>query len=155
EIIVTCAVVHISFVLFLFGHRETWLYSFPVLILGLAALAPLSRPNRSVLWLLALLLLVSDRSKALEVLRRYKTEAPSTITRNLWADRAERAEWEHALELTQGQQPVLLALCEGGALLFPGFEPPIVGYLTPGSALPSEVSRKAAQLAQARMIISA
>src|SRR5262249_18674516 len=36
-----------------------------------------------------------------------------------------------------------------------GFEPPIVGYLTPGNAIPSEVSRKAAQLARARMIISA
>jgi hypothetical protein len=155
EIIVTCAAVHTAFVLFLFGHRETWLYSFPALILGLSALAPLSRPNRSVLWLLAFLLLINDRSKALEVLRRYTTEAPSVITKNLWADRAERAEWENALKLTQGQQPVLLALCEGGTLLFPGFEPPIVGYLTPGNSLPGEVSRKAAQLAQARMIISA
>ena len=155
EIIVTCAAVHSAFVLFLFGHRETWLYSFPMLILGLAALAPLSRPNRSVLWLLAFLLLINDRSKAIEVLRHYRTDAPSTITQNLWADWAERAEWEHALKLTQGQQPVLLALCEGGALLFPGFEPPIVGYLTPGNTLPGEVSRKAAQLGQAPMIISA
>jgi hypothetical protein len=155
EIIVTCAAVHIAFVLFLFGHRETWLYSFPMLILGLAALAPIGRWNRSVLSVLVLLLLINDRSKAVEVLRRYKTESPSAATLNLWADPAERAEWSRALELTRGQKPVLLALCEGGALLIPGFEPPTVGYLTPGNALAGEVARKAAQLNTARMIISA
>jgi hypothetical protein len=155
EIVVTCASVHIAFVAFLFGHRETWLYSFPMLVLGLATLAPRGHWHRSVLWALAILLLINDRSKAMEVIRRYRTEAPSARALNLWADSGERMEWERALELTRGQQPVLLAMCEGGALLIPGFERPVVGYLVPGNALPGEVARKAAQLAAAPMIVSA
>jgi hypothetical protein len=155
EIVVSCASAHIAFVVFLFGHRETWLYSFPMLVLVLATLAPRGRWHRSVLWVLAVLLLVNDRSKAMEVLRHYRTEAPSESTLNLWANPTERTEWELALELTRGRQPILLAMCEGSALHIPGFEPPVVGYLVPGNALPGEVARKAAQLATAPMIISA
>ena len=39
EIIATCAAVHLGFVVLLFGHRGTWFYSLPMLILGLATLA--------------------------------------------------------------------------------------------------------------------
>ncbi len=157
EIIATCAAVHLGFVVLLFGHRGTWFYSLPMLILGLATLAaggPRPRP-RSALWLLAVLLLVSDRSKAVEIVRCWKTEAPAAVTLNLWADAAEREEWARVLELTRGERPALLAMCDGGALLTPGFAPPEVGYLVPGNALPAEVRRKAAQLASATMIISA
>ncbi len=155
EIVATCAVVHIVFVVFLFGHRTNWLYSLPMLILGLAALASRGRRHRAVLWVLAALLLVSDRSKAVDILRRWRTDAPSAATLNLWADSVERAEWQQAQELTRGRQPVLVAMCDGGALLIPGFASPSVGYLIPGIVLPVEVERKAAQLATAPMIIAA
>lgn len=155
EVIATCAAVHLGFVVLLFGHRGTWFYSLPMLILGLATLAAGGPRLRSVLWLLVVLLLVSDRSKAVEIIRRRKTDAPSAVTLNLWADPAERDEWARCLELTRGEQPALLAMCDGGALLTPGFAPPEVGYLVPGNALPAEVQRKAAQLASAPMIISA
>ena len=155
EIIATCAAVHLGFVVLLFGHRGTWLYSLPMLILGLATLAAGGPRPRSALWLLVVLLLVSDRSKAVEIVRRWKTESPSAVTLNLWADAAERDEWARVLELTRGKRPALLAMCDGGALLTPGFAPPEVGYLVPGNALPAEVRRKAAQLASALMIISA
>jgi hypothetical protein len=154
EVCATCAFVHLAFVLILFGHRGTWFYSWPMLILGLATLARRGPWPRAALGVLALLLLVNDRSKAADILRRWKTEAPSAATLNLWADPIEQAEWSRALEWTRGQQPVLLAMCDGGALLIPGFAPPTVGYLAPGNALPAEVRRKAAQLAAATMIIS-
>jgi hypothetical protein len=155
EVCATCAVVHLGFVLFLFGHRGTWFYSWPMLILGLATLARRGPWHRSALWVLALLLLVNDRSKAADLLRRWRTETPNVTTLNLWADPREQAEWARALEWTRGRQPVLLAMCEGGALLIPGFAPPTVGYLAPGNALPAEARRKAAQLAAATMVISA
>ncbi len=155
EIIATCAAVHLGFVVLLFGHRGTWFYSLPMLILGLATIATGGPRPRVALWLLAFLLLVSDRSKAMELVRRWKTESPSAVTLNLWFDAAERDEWARLLELTRGERPALLAMCDGGALLTPGFAPPEVGYLVPGNALPAEVQRKAAQLASASVIISA
>ncbi len=155
EIIATCTGVHLAFVVLLFGHRGTWFYSLPMLILGLAAMATVGPRFRSVVLLLCALLLVSDRSKAVELIRRWKTESPSAVTLNVWADAAERDEWAHCLELTRGEQPVLLAMCDGGALLTPGFAAPEVGYLVPGNAIPAEVHRKAVQLASSQVIISA
>jgi hypothetical protein len=153
EIIATCAAVHIGFVVLLFGHRGTWLYSLPMLILGLATLAAGGPRPRCAIWLLAVLLLVNDRSKAMEIIRCWKTESPSAVTLNLWADAAVRDEWAQALELTRGERPALLATCDGAALLSSGFAPPEVGYLVPGNPLPVEVQRKAAQLAAAPMIV--
>jgi hypothetical protein len=155
ELCATCAFVHIGFIVLIFGHRGTWFYSLPMLILGLATLASRSRWHKMALGVLIVLLLVSDRSKALDLFHRRQTEIPSVVTLNLWADAQERAEWARALELTHDKQPVLFAMCEGGALLIPGFASPIGGYFVPGNALPAEVRRKVAQLAVAQMIISA
>lgn len=155
EVVATCAAVHIGFVVALFGHRGTWTYSLPMLVLGLAALARRDRRHQAVVWLLAAALLVSDRSKAVALLQRWESQAPTAATLGLWASPEERAEWAKALELTRGGRPVLFAMCEGGALLIPGFEPPIGGYFIPGYTLPSEARRKAAQLARAPFIISA
>jgi hypothetical protein len=124
-------------------------------VFGLAVLAARSPSHRICVLVLVALLLISDRSKAMDIIRRWKTEAPSPVTLNLWANPQEQAEWAMAVRLTQGKQPVLFAMCEGGALLIPGFAPPIGGYFVPGNALPVEVQRKNAQLAAAQMIISA
>lgn len=155
EMIATCTGVHLAFVVLLFGHRGTWFYSLPMLVLGLATLATVGWRMRSLLWLLIVLLLVSDRSKAVEIFRRWKTEAASGMTLNVWADPEERDEWARCLELARGERPALLAMCDGAALLTPGFAPPEVGYLVPGNAVPAEVHRKADQLASATVIFSA
>ena len=155
ELVATCAAVHLGFVVVLFGHRGTWFYSLPMLILGLATMATVGPRIRTAVLLLVVLVVISDRSKAVEILRRWRVETPTAVTMNLWADRAERDEWSRCLELTRGEQPALLAMCDGAALLAPGFAQPEVGYLVPGNALRAEVHRKAAQLAVAPTIISA
>jgi hypothetical protein len=155
EICLTCAVTHVGFIFLIFGHRGTWFYSLPMLILGLTLLADHGSWHRRFLWVLVVLVFISDRSKAIDILHHWKTDRPSTVTLNLWADPQEQAEWTRALQLTHGKQPVLLAMCDGGALLLPGFVPPAGGYFVPGNALEVEVQRKAAQLNVATMIISA
>jgi hypothetical protein len=104
---------------------------------------------------LAAMLLVSDRSKGVDVLRHWRSESTSAVTLGLWADPAQREEWARALELTRGHRPALLAMCDGAAVLVPGFAPPTGGFYVPGGPLPAEVRRKAAQLAEASMIVSA
>ncbi len=154
ELVVVCGLVHVAFVTLIFGHRWTWVYSLPMLILGLVLLAQQGRRSRVVVALLAGLLMISDRSKAVAVSQQWRVRAPSPVTLNLWATPEERAEWTRVLELTQGQRPVLFAMCEGGSVLISGFAPPVAGYLVPGNMLPAEVDRKASQLARARMIVS-
>lgn len=155
EVVATCAALHLGFVAVLFGHRGTWIYSLPLLILGLAALGRRGRWHAAAVWTLAALLLVSDRSKAVETLRHWKADAPTAEDPGLWWSPGERAEWAKALELTRGHRPVLFAWCEGATVLVPGFAPPIGGYFIPGYTLPVEARRKAEQLASASMIISA
>ena len=155
EVIATCAAVHIAFVVFVFGHRGTWVYSLPMLILGLAALGKRGLGHQAIVWGFALMLLVNDRSKAVEVERRWMTDGPSAVTFGLWASPQERAEWARALELSRGHQTAVLAMCDGAALFMPGIAPPVGAYFVPGNPLPIEVHRKAEQLAAAQVIISA
>ena len=154
EMIVTCSTVHLAFFTLLFGHRFTWVYSLPMLILGLVSLANLGPRHRLAVWVLAALLLVNDRSKLGAIRQLRQTESAGAVTLGLWAGPSERDEWAHALDLTRGRRPALFGMCEGGALLFPGFAPPTSGYLIPGNMLPVEVERKAKQLAEAGMIVS-
>ncbi|QDV37855.1 hypothetical protein ElP_58020 [Tautonia plasticadhaerens] len=154
ELVATCAAVHLAFVTLLFGHRVTWVYSLPMLVLGLALLANRGPRHRLLVWALAGLLLVNDRSKLIAARMLREELAPSPSTRDLWASPREREEWARALELSRGERPVLLAMSEGGAVLFPGFAPPTVAYLYPGCPTPEEVRRKAEQLSGARVVIS-
>jgi hypothetical protein len=117
EIVATCATLHLAFVTLFFGHRGSWVYYFAVLILGLAAMAREGPRPAAVAWILAALLLVSDRSKLVEIRRQWAADAPSAATLGLWATPRERAEWATVLGLVRGRTPVLLAPSEGGAVL--------------------------------------
>jgi hypothetical protein len=152
--VVTCSVVHLAFVTLLFGHRVTWVYSLPMLILGLATLARRGPRARVVVWVLAALLLVNDRSKLVAARQIREELTPFKGMQGLWTSPREFEEWSRARELTEGRRPVLLAMSEGGAVLFSGFSPPMVAYLYPGCPTPGEVRRKAEQLAGASAIIS-
>ena len=153
EVVACCATLHVVFVTCFFAHRMSWAYYFAILILGLAATAK-GRHRAAVVWCLAAMLLVSDRSKLVTVYRDWSASAPGAETLGLWATPAERSEWSTVLELTRGHQPVLLTTIEGSAPLVPRFAPPVASYFCPGLTLPVEVERKAGQLASARMIVA-
>ncbi|HEX8203175.1 MAG TPA: hypothetical protein VF590_22050 [Isosphaeraceae bacterium] len=155
EVVATCAALHVAFVTLFFGHRGSWVYYFAVLVLGLGTMARGGPRPAALAWILAVLLAVSDRSKLVEVRRQWAADAPSAATLGLWATSEERAEWIRVLDLVRGHGPVLLAPCEGAAVLVPGFAPPIGGYFVPGYAVRPEVRRKAAQLEAAEMIVAA
>jgi hypothetical protein len=156
EVVACCAGLHAVFVTCFFGHRMSWTYYFPILILGLAALAKGSRCRVLIAWGLAAMLLVNDRSKLSQTYRDWSTSAPSRKdTVGLWATPAERQEWLRVLELTRGQQPVLLTTIEGSVPLVPRFAPPVAAYFCPGLTLSVEARRKASQLALAQMIVTA
>jgi hypothetical protein len=153
EVVLGCALLHVTFVTLFFGHRFSWKYYLALLLLGLTALVPRGRRHALVIAALAAMVLITERAWVQALVQDWKTRAPSASTLGLWSPRPERQEWQKVLELTRGQHPALLAECEGATLLYPQFLPPMGAYFVPGHPVPAEVRRKAAQLASASLIV--
>jgi hypothetical protein len=153
EVVLGCAVLHVTFVTLFFGHSFSWKYYLAILLLGLAAMAARGRRHAVVIGGIALLVLISDRAWLQALAGDWKSRTPSATTAGLWSTTTEQREWARVLELTRGNRPVLLADCEGATLLFPQFAPPMGAYFVPGHPLPAEVRRKAAQLAGASLVV--
>jgi hypothetical protein len=155
EVVLGRALSHVAFVTAFFGHRFSWKYYHALFLAGLTALTPRGRGHAVVIAFLAVLVLITDKAWVQAVAHDWKTRSPSPAMLGLWATPAEQQEWERVLALTrdQPQPPVLLARCEGAALLFPRFAPPMGAYFVPGHPLPAEVRRKADELAAARLIV--
>ena len=157
ELVLTCSMQHIAFILVFFGNRWTWVYYYATMILGLAAIAARGRRHAAIIGVLALLVLAGGKAKFETTARLWRTDSSSAETFNLWASPAERADWLNVLELSKRHHPVvLLAETEGAALLTPGvFEAPAGSYFVPGHPVPSEIRRKAKQIARAETIVIA
>jgi hypothetical protein len=153
EVVATCASLHVVFVTTFFGNRFSWVYYVWVLVAGLAAMSTLGRACRWLVWCLALMVLISDRSRFQDLRKCWVAESRSAETLGIWATDTERDEWRKVLALTEDSRPVLLAGKEGITLLEPRFEPPAVSYLVPGHPVPSELRRKADQLADAKVVV--
>jgi hypothetical protein len=153
EVVLGCALLHVVFVTFFFGHSFSWKYYLAIFLLGLAAMAARGRKHATVIGILAAMVLFTDKAWAQALAQDRKARAPGATTLGLWASPEERREWARVLELTRGRRPALLADCEGATLLFPQFAPPMGAYFVPGHPLPAEVRRKARQLASAGWIV--
>jgi len=157
EIVLTCTIEHLAFILIFFGNRWTWVYYYAVMILGLAAMASRGKRHAAVIAVLALLVLAGGKVKFEMTAKLWRTEHTDAETFHLNASGAERSEWRKVLDLAKDHHPVvLLAECDGATVLTPGvFEPPAGTYFVPGHPLPSEIRRKADQLAKAQTIVVA
>jgi hypothetical protein len=65
EVILTCAALHLSFVLFFFGNASTWEYYFYIVVLGLAAIARLGIRWEVLVASLALAIPITKVNKAI------------------------------------------------------------------------------------------
>ncbi len=153
EVVLICALLHVTFVTLFFGHRFSWKYYHSLFLLGLAALVPRGRRHALAVAVIAAMVLFTDKAWVQALAHDWRARAPSATTLGLWATAEDRREWARVLELSRGERPVLLAECEGATLLFPQFTPPAAAYFVPGHPLPAEVHRKAAQLASAALIV--
>jgi hypothetical protein len=156
EPVLTCAVLHFCFVTLFFGNRFSWAYYYWALVLGQAAMAAWGIRYAAMVAVVAALTLVGSKVKTEMTARMWRTERASAETFGVWASPQERAEWLEVLALAKGRHPVsLLAGVEGATVLTPGgvFEPPVGSYFVPGHTVPSEIRRKAEQLAKADMVV--
>jgi hypothetical protein len=183
EIVVTCAALHVAFIVFFFGNNFSWIYYFYLLVFGLAAASrllpkwqplfcflalafPLVKFNRFALSHAVLHerpLAAGRQGEASSISNRdsevgftyqmWFTSAPTPQMAGLWAPAAERTEWTKVLSLTKGHRTAVLDTYGCVELLFPEFVPPVTLYMVPGTPTPEMVARKVSQLETVSRIV--
>lgn len=160
EIVLTCALMHFSFVFFFYGQRLSWKYYYVVLVCGLAAMSGKARPRwrRWGVGLVALLTLIGSKAKFEETARLWRVVGPADQSAGNLGPRAspiELAEWAKVKEFAAERGPAaFLARTEGGAALEPRlFLAPETLFLVPGHPTPPEIHRKAQQIARAMTLV--
>ena len=181
EIIVSCAFLHLSFILLFFGNQFSWRYYFYVLVLGLCAAArrwqlvvaalalalPLSKVGKAIVLRAAA---AESRASAISVggqsgriaalpnesgfsFQHWYSTRPSPETANLWAPPDERAEWQTVLATIRGRRAAMLEYVGCAAVMFPEFSSPVTLYLDRGEAGPAEIVRELAQLKSSDVVV--
>ncbi len=153
EVVLTCAILHLAFLVLFFGNQWSWIYYSYFLVIGAAIAVDLSPIGRRVGVALCVLALLSWTDVAYWTHRWWQTTAPNAVTAGLWAPADERAEWLQVLSLAHGKQTVILDSMGASELLFPGFEPPVSLYLTRGLMMSDDVRRKLGQLSSAQLVV--
>lgn len=155
EVQACCAVMHLAFVTLFYAHAWSWWYYYYILISGVIAGSRRGRAFTLATWFLAATALLPTWNSVQEYLRAWQTAAPYADAGWVWFTPAERRTWARVLEITQGQQPVMLSYTGCASALSPEFAPPTTLWLYRGIALPVEVERKRAQIASASMVVVA
>ncbi len=153
EIIITCAVLHLTFVCLFFGNQWSWVYYSYLLVLGIAVSADISTFDRRIALPLCMLGVVSWTVGGAWLYQGWTTLRPSAVTAGLWASARERNEWKHVLASVHGHRAVTFDNRGAAGLLFPQLEPPVTLFLVHGLTTDSEVRRKVAQIAGASQLI--
>jgi hypothetical protein len=181
EMIFSCAVLHLSFILFFFGNELSWIYYFYVPVLGLAAAArlgirweilvaclafavPITKVDKRLIQRLSFSRqrTAADTSRpsipALPVesgftYQLWSTTSPSPETASLWVAPEERDEWIKVLAMIRGQRAAILEYDGCADLLSSEFSPPVTLFLGRGNLTPGDLSRKLSQLRASSMIV--
>ena len=80
EVVLGCALLHVTFVTLFFGHRFSWKYYHCLFLLGLAALVPRSRRHALAIAVLAAMVLVTDKAWVQALVHDWSARAPSATT---------------------------------------------------------------------------
>ena len=180
EVVIICAILHLSFVCFFFGNELSWIYYFYIPVIGLAAAARFGVGCEVAIFCLALtfpakeigkeivqhlapnsaVLAANVPSRILSVpayrpvftYQLWFTTAPSAETDWLWAAPQERTEWTKVLTMVRGSRTALLSNFGGADVIFPEFSPPVTLFFCRGISA-ADVSRKISQLDASSMIV--
>jgi hypothetical protein len=154
QIIMTCAILQLLFILFFFGGGFSWFYYPYILTLGLAAGANDSTWAGSLtLALLAALSILAWKSTATGMLREWRNDAPRRAMAGLWASNEEAREWQRALDSAKSQSATVLSAFGCANLISDEFEKPVALYLTPGLAKGSEILREVTLLDRVSIVV--
>jgi hypothetical protein len=153
ELSLTCALLHVVFVLLMFGNTWTWTYYFFILIIGTVAASdwrPAIRFERVYVHGLVAVSLLFFLSYVRQLDPGYVRD-PET---RLWWPTDQADEWTRVLKLIDGKRSALMVEAGGGALLSPAFQKPVAMYLLPEYQAGGEPDREARQLKDSDAIVT-
>lgn len=153
EIILTCFVLHLTFVCLFFGNQWSWFYYSYLLVIGVAAAVDTGPVARRAGIAICLIGALSGFGVPHSVLHLWKTREATAVTAGLWSQPPETTEWIDVFKLTRGHRTTILDTKGAAELIFRGFEPPVSLYLDPGLMLQSDIDRKMRQLADSEMVV--
>jgi hypothetical protein len=154
EFVLTCAILHIAFILMFFGGESSWEYYAFVLVMGVAATSAWSAAAARIVVPIAALALTGQAAHFAKALRAWRTTSPDVRTAGLWASAKERDAWHQVLAATAGRNAAVIAFQGAAAILFPQFEQPLGAYLVPKESLGSEISDVKQRIRRTPMIFA-
>lgn len=153
ELILTCVILHLAFLMLFFGNQWSWIYYSYLLVIGASVAVDLGPAYRRFGIALCVLALISWTDLAYWTHRWWQTTTPDVVTAGLWAPEGERGEWLKVLGLTRHRRAMMLDSMGASELMFPGFEKPVSLYLIRGLMTPDDVTRKVTQLSNAEIVV--
>jgi len=153
EMVLTCGLLQLIFLLILFGTAQSWAYYSYILVMGIAASSKLSYQAGNVVVGLAFMSLLSQKATWQDSIRAWRTSSAKADVLDLWTAPDEATEWATVRKLAAGKRATILS-CDGSAEVeFPEFQKPVSLFLIPGLATPGEIERKADQISSSSIVI--
>lgn len=152
ELVLTCATLHLIFVLFFYGDASSWTYYCYILVMGIAATTAMDLSLRAF-WALALIAILANKSAISWNYLRWRTWTRDSQIGGLWMSKEESAELAHIISLAASRSAGVVASNGAAELLLPGFEKPVSLYFTPGLFREADVDRKLAQLSKVSVVL--
>lgn len=140
EFVLTCAVLHIAFIIVFFGTATSWEYYSYLLVMGVAATSVWDAVSAKILAAIALLALSGHTAHLAMAAGAWRSSAPSPTTAGLFAPAEERTAWAQVLQATSGRNAAALISAGEVSVLFAQFQPPFGAYLAPGVTLEPELA---------------
>ncbi len=151
--VLTCAVLHVTFVTVFFGSAVSWRYYCYILVMGVAATSIRDLLSARIAGLLTAMALLGNVSHFAQIAVRWRTTAPSPVTAGMWASSEEVHEWEQVQRATGGHRALLLTAMGCGPVLSTRFEQPFANHFTPGELMPDQLARLMRQIDGAQRIV--
>ena len=153
ELIIICALLHLTFITLFFGNRWSWSYYSYLPLIGVAAAADLGPAYRRTAAALVMVGAISWIPPALFFKHLWTTHRRAAATAGLWASPRQIKEWKRALDTVDDRRATVLDSRGAADLLFPQFGKPTSLYLVPGLTLPAEMKRRLDQIARAELLV--
>jgi hypothetical protein len=156
EFVLTCAVLHLTFVTVFFGSEVSWRYYSYILVMGAAAASVRDLLSARIAGLLAAMALLGHVSHFAQIRVQWRTTSPSPVTAGMWASSEEVREWEQvrrAVGDDPGYRAPVLTAMGSAPILSPRFAPPFANHFTPGELMPDQLGRLMREIDGAQRIV--
>src|SRR5207245_301393 len=153
EIVLTCALLHVGFLMFFYGNPSSWTYYGYILVMGVVATDTWGSTTARFVWGLCILAAIGNYGAFKSSIIAWKTMNQSRVTAGLFALPTEAAEWNRVTSMVNNKNPALFTWYGGAEVLFPWLRKPVAAFLVPGDATGSEIQHKVQELRSAQAVI--